>query len=108
MSRYYTDDFYVDTRLLRDHVSKLREERKNAARLYANVRAMREHSSPEDAYKYKSLLRDIEQMMAYFDRMGKVLSDAADEADYLSRKIGNMIDKDTARSRHDVRKYIML
>ena len=108
MSRYHTDEFYVDMCLLRDHISRLRERRKTAGRLYANVREMRKYSSPDDAYKYNSLLRDIERMIAYFEKMEKVLCSAADEAEYLSRKVGHMIEEDTFRSRRVVKNTFML
>ena len=108
MSKGDHNSLYVDTGLLRDHISKLRERRKTAVRLYANVREMRKYSSPDDAYKYNSLLRDIERMIAYFEKMEKVLCSAADEAEYLSRKVGHMIEEDTFRSRRVVKNTFML
>lgn len=109
MSRYYhTDDFFVDTGLLRDHVSILREERKNASRLYANVATMRSRSDPADVYKYNSLLRDIELLISYFDRMANVLSNAEDEAVHMSHEIGCIIEEDTMRTRRAVSQSFML
>lgn len=109
MSKYCrTDDFYLDTGLLRDHVSKLREQKKIASRLYATVSAMRNSSPPSEAYRYNSLLRDIEQLIAYFDKMADVLSNASDEAVYLKHKLSMIIEDDTYHARSVVRKSLML
>ena len=102
------DDFFVDTGLLRDHVSKLREQRKIASRLYANVLAMRNCSDPSVSYRYNSLLRDIERLIEYLDRMAQVLSATGDDAIMVSRKLGNLIYDDTIETRRKVSSSINL
>lgn len=102
------DDFFVDTGLLRDHVSKLRQQRKIASNLYANVLAMRNCSDPSVAYRYNPLLHDIELLIEYFDRMSRELSATADEAVIHSRQLGDMIEADTATTRHIVSNTLTL
>jgi len=99
---------FVDTELLRDHVSKLREEKKIALKLYENVRAMKALSDPANAYQYDSILRNVEQMLEYFDRMYKVLDNVEDDAVQLSHELTRMMEDDTYDTRHIVSKSIML
>lgn len=91
---------FVDTGLLRDHVSKLREEKKTAVRLYESVEAMRNYADPEAYGQYTVVLRDIKQLIEYFDRMARVLAEAGDEAVHLSREIGDLLKDDAAQVRH--------
>lgn len=93
------DGLYVDTGLLRDHVSKLHEEKKHVYRLYENVATMRRLSDPAVSYQYDSILRDIEQLLEYFSRMADSLSYADDEAVALSRVIGKIVESDTEHTR---------
>ena len=109
MSRHFNrDDLFVDTELLRDHVSKLREKKKIATKLYENVRGMRRSDEPENAYRYNSLLREIEQLIEYFDRMAAYLSDMSDDAVELSRKMGNLIEENTEYTRYIISDNYML
>lgn len=102
------DVFFVDTGLLRDHVSKLREQRNTAARLQANVMAMKNCSDPSDSYRYNSLLCDIERLIEYLDRMANVLSVTCDDAIALSRELGGLIYDDTVQTRHSISKSFTL
>lgn len=99
---------FVDTGLLRDHVSKLRQQKKIASRLYENVAAMKRLSDPSVAYQYNSILRDIQQMIDYFDRMAKELDHIGDEAVELSHRIGKIIEESTERTRSTTSKNFML
>lgn len=99
---------FVDTGLLRDHVSKLRQQKKIASKLYDNVAAMKRLSDPADAYQYNSILRDVQQMIDYFDRMAKELDHIEDEAIELSHRIGEMIEESTDRTRRTTSKNFML
>lgn len=99
---------FVDTGLLRDHVSKLRQQKKIASRLYENVAAMKRLSDPSVAYQYNSILRDIQQMIDYFDRMAKELDHIGDEAVELSHRIGEMIEDSTEKTRRTISKNFML
>lgn len=106
--RLKRDHTYVDTGYLRDHVSKLREERKIAVRLYDNVAAMKRCDDPNKAYQYNSILRDINQMIQYFDRMSSILSNVCDDAVHLSHELGNIIENDTERTRRITSDTFML
>ncbi len=99
---------FVDTGLLRDHVSKLRREKNIVSELYANVRAMRNLSDPTISYQYNSILRDIEQMIEYFERMASVLAHVDDEAVQLSLELRNLIESDTENTHRTISKTIML
>lgn len=108
MSRAHNNDFFIDTGLLRDHVSKLREERKNASRLYAYVSAMKNCADPSVAHTYNSVLRDIDRLIKYLDKMADVLSDAEYDAERLSDKLGALIEHDTAHAHHTISRSLML
>ena len=82
---------YVDTGLLRDHISKLREEKKFVSQLYENVMAMKIVADPTECYKYDSVLRDIEQMIGYFNAMVKELAHIDDGAVQLSYGLRSII-----------------
>ena len=101
MSKHYNKEgVFVNTGFLRDHVSKLREQRKLASRLYENVAAMKCSSDPSLAYQYNSMLRDAEQLMEYFSRMSKVLADVDDEVVRLSHVLGDVIQDGTDEVRN--------
>lgn len=99
---------FVDTRLLRDHVSKLREDKKIASELYENVVKMKSLSDPSVADQYNSILYDINQMIEYFSRMADVLTNIGDNATELSHMFGEMITDDTERARHIISKTFFL
>lgn len=94
------NSLYVDTGLLRDHISKLREEKKLASRLYENIAVMKTFADPMVTYQYDLLLRDIEQMIEYFNTMANQLADIHDEAVQLSHELRGMIEDSTDLSRH--------
>ena len=109
MSKDFNNDaLFVDTGCLRDHVSKLREEKKLAARLYENVLVLRRLSDPSTSYQYNSILRDVNQMIEYFERMASVLNRIDDEAIRLSREIKHTIEEDTEATRYITAKELML
>ena len=91
---------FVDTDLLRDHVSKLREEKKMAISLYESVSAMKRTCDPTVSYQYDSVLRDIEQLMEYFGAMADLLDNIADDAIRLSHELHALIEESTATNRH--------
>lgn len=90
-------DFTIQTGYLRDHVCKLTQEKKIAAHLYEHVVVMKNLSDPADSYKYYSILRDVEKLIAYFQKMSDALSYIEQEATSVSRYIGQVIDENTDR-----------
>jgi hypothetical protein len=87
---------FVNTGYLRDHVSKLRAQKKIALELRENVEKMKKLSDPESDsyYKFNSILREIEKMIGYFEKMADSLDDISDEATRLSRTMGRIIEDD--------------
>ena len=108
MSKDYHNGLYVDTGLLRDHVSKLREEKKLASRLYENVLVMKTMADPMVAYRFDSLLRDIGQLIEYFDAMANQLAHIDDEAVQLSYRLRDMIEDSTDLNRQITEKTFVL
>ena len=96
------DDLFVDTRLLRDHVTKLREEKKIALELYENIVAMKKLSDPNVSYQYNAILRDVEQLIEYFEAMARSLDLVVDEAVVLSHKSEDSILSDTEETRKKI------
>jgi hypothetical protein len=109
VSRHFNKtDTYVNTGLLRDHVSKLRQQKKIALRLYDNIAAMKSIDIPENFYKYNSILMNIERMIEYFDRMSRALEHIGEDATQISRLLGNKIEDDTQRVRHETSNTFLL
>ena len=98
----------MDTGLLRNHISKLREEKKLASRLYENIAVMKTVADPMVAYQYDSVLRDIEQVIEYFNAMANQLAHIADEAVQLSQELRDMIEDSTDLSQHITSKNFVL
>ena len=99
---------FVDTGFLRDHVSKLREQKKLASRLYENVAAMKQVDDPTVAYKYDPVLRDIRQLIEYFDRMADFLSNVDDDAVQLSNELQALLRDDTDETKRAISNTFML
>ena len=102
------DGTFVNTGLLRDHVVKLREEKKIAIQLYESVLIMKKLSDPAVSYQYNSILYNIDQMIEYFDRMAKLLADVEDDATHLAMEIKMIIEDNTGQTRRRVSDAIML
>ena len=99
---------FVDTGYLRDHVYKLREQKKLASRLYESVAAMKQNSDPSVSYQYNAVLQDIEQLVEYFNRMARSLSEVEDHAILLHHELGELIQDDTDKLRRTVSNTFML
>ena len=89
------DGLFVDTGLLRDHVSKLRCQRKTATRLYETVKEMqRSCMDPTEASQYEPVLRNIRKLEDYLYKLVDVLECADDDATQLSYQLGVIIHDD--------------
>lgn len=97
---YKHDGFFIDTGLLRDHVSKLQNQRKIAERLRESLQAMQRVAKPETFAQYKAVLHDVELLCEYFTRMARVLNNTGDKAVVLSREIAAIIEEDAAQTRY--------
>ena len=102
------DALFVDTRFLRDHVSKLQEQKKLASRLYENVAAMKQADNPIVAYKYDPVLRDIRKLIDYFGRMADLLAEVDDDAIILSHRLAAMLEADSEQTQHTISNTFML
>ena len=105
---YNKNGLFVDTGFLRDHVSKLRQEKKIASELYENVKNMKNLSDPTVAYQYDSILRDIQQLIDYFAKMADSLAHIEDEAIQLSQEINQLIEDGTDETNRRVSQELML
>lgn len=101
-SGYGKGGLFVDTGLLRDHVSKLRERKKTATRLYETVVAMKRMDDPGVAHRYNSVLREIQQLIEYFDRMAALLDNVSDDAVELSHRIESLLENSTDYTRRTI------
>ena len=109
MSKSYNKNgLYVDTGLLRNHISKLQEEKKLASTLYNNIAAMKAMADPSVAYQYDSALRDAAQMVEYFRAMANQLTETDEEAIRLSRDVRGVIEDSTELIQRIVPKGFML
>lgn len=104
----YNNRVYVNTGLLRDHVFKLREEKKLASRLYEYITIMKMVAGPMVAHQYDAVLRDIERMIKYFDAMADQLTRIDEEAVQLSHELGGIIVDSAELSRRITEKTFLL
>lgn len=102
------DGLFIDTGLLRDHVSKLNSQRKIAERLRYNLQAMRRAADPETSNQYKAVLRDVDRLCEYLTRMARVLNNTGDEAVMLSREMAALLIDDTEHIRQVSSNTLML
>ena len=102
------DGMFIDTRLLRDHASKLSRQKRLAVELYECVKNMKRLSDPSEAYKYNSILRDAERMVYYFTKMDSVFDQIEYEATRAIDKIATKIEDNTERTRRTNKKNFML
>ena len=109
MSRNHTDSsLFIDVGLLRDHVSGLREKKKTATRLYESVKGMKRADDLESAYRYRAILREIDVLFEYFDRMAVLLDNVGDDAIELSHKMQKLIEDGTAYTNYTVSDNFLL
>ena len=109
MSRgYNTNGLFVDTGLLRDHVSKLREQKKTASGLYEMLLAMRGADEPSAVGRYDRILREVERLVEYLGRMADVLENASDDAVEMSRELGGLIRDDADQVHYVASNALML
>ena len=95
---YNTNGTFVDTGLLRDHVSKLRSEKRIASQLRDSIVAMR-NSSDGTAYgSYNSVLRDVNQLIDYLERMARLFDEAEGQAARISYETAREIDRNIAET----------
>ena len=99
---------FIDTGLLRDHVSKLREQKKTALRLKHSVEKVKMLSDPSMSFQYDPIIRDVESLVEYLDRMADALDQVDDEAIMASMRIASLIDSSTEETLHIVSNEIKL
>ena len=102
------DGIFVNTGFLREHVLKLRTEKKIALELRENVEAMKYLVELDELYKIQAILRDIDMMIDYFEKMADSMDTIGNEAVYLSRTIGGIVQDDTDATKSVVSKEIAL
>lgn len=90
-----SSEYYVDTGLLRDHVSDLREERRIAQSLYEAVKLVKDTGDPLLWQEYGRILNAIEELQRYFGKMIDVLDDVAFDATKLYQELGMGIQQST-------------
>ena len=100
--------FYLNTRLLRDHVSEVQDERRTAQRLKEAVRMTRDLGNPAAAGQYRRILESVDSLEGYFGRMANALETISDKGYQMYTRIGRMIEDDTDRTRSENNKRFML
>lgn len=88
---YNTNSTFIDIGLLRDHISKLRAEKKMATRLRESIIAMQECSDEYAYSKYRSVLHDVDILIEYLERMARLLTEAEERAIQISQETNVMI-----------------
>lgn len=99
---------FVDAALLRDHVSKLRQQERLSMELYDMVAEMTYQDDAVLSNACRPILSDIKQLSEYFRTMSQVLAEVEDEAIHLSLKLGYMLEEDTAEANREISSTIML
>lgn len=89
------DGLFLNTRLLREHVSEIKEERKTVLRLRESVNMIRNLSDPVMHAQINRILSDIDKERVYFEKMADAFEDIEYNALQCSRKISTLIASDT-------------
>lgn len=97
---YNTNGTFIDTGLLRDHVSKLRAEKKMATRLRESIIAMQQCSDEYAGSKFHSALYDADMLIEYLERMARLLAEAEERVIQISRETDVMITDRADETRH--------
>jgi hypothetical protein len=97
----------VDTGYLRDHVSKLNDEKHRAIKLYNNLIALKQYCDPTIDDRCDIIIRDAKQLIEYFSTMSSVLRRVEDEADWISHKMGVTIEEDTYHTYHSSKNFML-
>lgn len=63
---------------------------------------MKKLSDPNVSYQYNAILRDVEQLIEYFEAMARSLDLVVDEAVVLSHKLEDSILSDTEETRKKI------
>jgi len=92
----------VDTRLLRDHVSEVLEEKRLAQRLYSRVEQLRATSEDSQKIQYTRILNRIELLIEYYQRMADALDYVGDEAIMLYQKNAELLRRGNDEARYTV------
>ena len=104
----HKNGLYVDTGLLRDHISKIQKEKELAFRLYESVAAMKTVDDPTTESQYDTVLRNVDQLIEYFDGMINQLCRIHDEAIELSYELRGMIEDSTQLTKHIIAEQLVI
>lgn len=96
------DGLYVNTRLLRDHVSDVAEQKKLAQQLLERIDWMQtaDVDGPQDQYCH--LQQKIHNLIQYYNNLEITLEEIEEKAVYLSRDIRNTVRSDTEETTEKV------
>ena len=94
------DSIRINTRLLRDHVSAVREEKRLAQQLQNKVELLKRISGEGERPAYQYILGRVECLVRYYQKMADALEEVGDEAEYLYRQLAKRLrdENDAARS----------
>ena len=96
---------YLNTRLLRDHVSRIQEERRTAQRLYESVRRAKELSDPTIESAYNGVLDDINALIRYFEKMEDAFDQIELKAIELNRTVQSLVQEGIDQTKEVQNKY---
>ena len=86
---------HIDTRLLREHVSVVLEQRRMAQQLYERVEALQRISEETSRAQYRTILHKIDRLIQYYQKMAEALGSIGDGAEALYRDISRLLSDDT-------------
>lgn len=98
------DPIYLDTRLLRNQVSTLQDERKTAQRLRESVLTAKSLSDLAMYPYYNRMLNEINELIQYFGKMGEALESLEQNAFSLQKSIKSLVQAETDRAADTVNK----
>ena len=98
--RYGASGTFVNTGLLRDHVSTLQEERKTALQLRESLIAMRNNCDSADFSSFTPVLRNVNQLIEYLERMARFLAETEEKVIVISRETARQIEDQSLHIGH--------
>lgn len=85
------DKLFLDTKLLRQHVTQIERELRCAQTLYDHIETARNLTAEELRDSYSRLLEDTQCLVTYFRAMANVIDNVSTNAEQTVLRIGRLL-----------------
>lgn len=96
------ESVHIDTRLLRDQVSAILEEKRIAQQLLRKVEMLKSTGDDSTSIQLQAIISKVQNLVRYYEKMAGVLEDVGDEAVRLSRFFTQLIRDERDESNNSI------